>query len=199
MSVSSWAEEKVPFTICQNLTGKLLFRPFLRHRVGDAPVFDLVLAAEPQKRLQWCGHGALPFNTYLAVGQITACYKPDWRCGRARRTDLEIVLDCELPLHSAQVGDEYCIFGAAPYVPFKALKPGTWLAGLGQLSFTPCCQTETCVAVRLLSRWIVDLRVDSPTFGCLIPWEFGAALPFDDTHLIDSMNYYVVEVSQGTD
>ncbi len=192
-SVGSWMEEKAHLFQGKELLGEFTIDPLIGHVVGKKLLSGIDLAPVREKRLQWCGNYALPYNTTLVVGEVIYCGYPAWSIGKPRKDDFEIIIDCGIPVRCVQVG-AYRFPSHASEVRRKDIYIGSWLAFLGFMRFQANENSKWGVWVRVLERKILDLRVGSPTFTQLIEWEFDAALPYDDTELPFSPNYYLFEV-----
>ncbi len=155
--------------------------------------FKVAFATTQERRLQWCGQGVLMPNAYVAVGPLVYCQRPSYS---KRRDHRQMILDCGIPLHMEQRGDDIAHL-PAPYVCLRDLKVGTWLACLGRLYFiSSVSSTEMgMVRVRVVRRQILDLRVEAPTFGQIIDWEIGQPLPHDPDE-VDNLHtdFYTLEV-----
>lgn len=194
VSVGSWSEtESICLSPDHILSGEFNMHVKLRHIVGMSPEFGSPLALTNDRQIQWINSKVLAPNTYLVVGSIVSTTKPHFTYGRKRRTDLKLVLDCGLPINMVQVGGDGPL-APPPYVPFEMLSIGKWLACLGRLTFTLRDETQPGISVRAVARRILDLDGRSPTFGRLIPWDFGRPLPYDESFLEESPNYFLLEV-----
>jgi len=193
-SVGSWIDQKSFFPKKgEDIFGQLTIDPFVAQIVGEKSMLDVDLAPTPVKKLQWHGEYALPINTYLVVGEIVHLGIPAWHYDKPRRDDLEIIVDCGIPVRSLQVGPNY-LFGKVRNFRRKHLEKGKWLAYLGSLTFSLTEIDCWGVWMRATARRILDLRVGSSTFSQLIEWDFEDPMPYDDTELPYSPNYYFFEL-----
>jgi len=194
-------------------TGRFCMTPLLRHVVpssklieaslsfkrGTSPVyvseFDVAFATTRERRLQWCGQGVLFPSAYVAVGPLVYCQRPSYSKTRGH---LEMVLDCGLQLEMEQHGGCYTLL-EAPHVSRKDLRVGTWLACLGRLSFTQVrpdnhTSERQLYRVRVVKRQILDLRIESATFGQIIDWEIGRPAPHDPDEVPFHTDFYTLDV-----